>query len=193
MIINRFSADYSRMVRVAIHDEQFIDNIVVITSARIDSNGNVDVVSQYSTKLPADVPIGSAVVWKSYVFVAYERAKEAYVRIGGDRIRVFNLYLINSKKANILIHDLVRKYFGFESYPRRIDINACIISALYLAHLLRIRARIPVPIDDIDEETEIDEESEQSGQLEQHDDLLKKLIELARTLPPDQELEVEYR
>jgi len=186
MIINRFSADYSKTIRVAIHDEHFTDDIVVVTSARIDSNGNIEIVSSYNAKLPADVPIGSAVVWKSYVFMAYER-KEAYVRIGGNRIRVFNLYLINPR-AKILIHDLARKYFGFESYPRSLDINACIISALYLAHLLRIRARIPVPID---EETEIVEESQHAKQLEQHDDLFKKLIELAKTIPPDQELELE--
>jgi len=178
-----FSVDPNKKIRVMIQDEYFNDSITVVTSVCVDDHGNIDIVSQYSTKLPADVPIGSAVVWKTHVFEAtdtvniYGEDPEMHVRLpDGEWISIFNLELLYDSKVNVLLDYLAEKFFGLKSYPQSNvnDIKKHIVATMYLSYV-RHYAHY----------------TQQAKQLEQHDDLFKKLIELARSLPSDQELELE--
>jgi len=188
-----FFVDPNRKIRVMIQDEYFNDSITVVTSICVDHSGNIDIVSQYSTKLPSDVPLGSVVVWKSNVFEAIDTINifgfedpEMHVRLpDGEWVSIFNLELLYDSKVNVLLDYLAEKFFGLKSYPQNNvdDIKKHIIATMYLSY---VRHYAHYTIVEESQQTK-----QQAKQLEHHDDLFKKLIELARTLPPDQELEIE--
>jgi len=187
-----FSADSSKKVRVVYSNERVNYPITVVTSACIDYNLNIDIVSSYDTKFPADVPIGSVVICR------YEPVN-VFVAIDVGRYLHGGIYLTNLKELYTdeivqLLNDLAQKFFGLSSYPRIIIVNDAVkMISSYRPIYIDINDRVIASMyyASLQSKCIINKEGKEITVNEERYELTRKLLELAKNVSLDQELELE--